>query len=242
MKILIKYASRGRPDLYKQSIENITQSIKTDNYNILVTADRDDLTMYDTDILEFNKKYPKVKAIYGYSVSKVHAINRDLERLEEFGFADFDLLINFSDDMKFVVNGWDEIMVNLIKQRWPDTLDFFAHFNDGYVGDKLPTMSIMGREYYERFGWIYAPFYKGFSCDAEAMFVAQMLEKHHYFETLLFKHLHPSNDPQNVPSDATYQLNDKFGHPDTEMYFKRKAKLFYVNNPACVPFNPHDRS
>lgn len=238
MKILIKYATRGRAELFKRSIKNIHDTIsKEANFRILVSADSDDLTMCNTEITKFLADYPKVEIIFGRSISKIDAINRDSER-----FGDFDLLINFSDDMYFVMKDWDKIMIPGIQIIFGNNnTDFFAHFNDNHVGEKLPTMSIMGREYYERFFYIYAPCYKSVSCDAEAMFVAQMLEKHSYFPWVLFEHKHPANLPSTVPNDDTYARNDKFGAADTETYFQRRAKLFYVNNPKVIPFRPHIR-
>lgn len=237
MRILIKYATRGRPDLFAARIKNIYETIGTDNFEVIVSVDYDDVTMGADHVQPFCAAWPNVKCFYGQNHSKISAINRDMEHAQKW-----DLLINFSDDMVFVQPNWGPLMINLIKMKWGDSTDFFAHFNDGFVKEKLPTMSIMGWEYFHRTGTIYNPEYKSVSCDAEAMFVAIMLGKHHYFENQLFSHMHPANAPGVVSTDATYWLNDKFDKEDTETYFRRKSKLFYVNNPAIVPFNPHDRS
>lgn len=240
MRILIKYATRGRPELFRERIKNIHETIGCDNFEIIVSIDKDDTTMSAFDTLTeygFISSYPKMRLFYGENHSKISAINRDMEHAQKW-----DLLINFSDDMVFVQPNWAPIMLNLIKMKWGDSLDFFAHFNDGFVKEKLPTMSIMGWEYFHRTSTIYNSEYKSVSCDAEAMFVAMMLGKHHYFENQLFSHMHPANAPGVVSTDATYWLNDKFDKDDTETYFRRKSKLFYVNNPSIIPFNPHDRS
>lgn len=225
MKILIKYATRGRRQLFEETIKNIQDTISGEiEYRIEVSADYNDVSMtdYATGINENIK--------YGFSLSKIDAINRDMNSISEI--YNWDILIVMSDDMKFVVKDWDKLIVEEAEKVG---LDSFFHWNDGYLGDKLPTMSIMGREYYERFFYIYPPCYYSFSCDAEAMFVAQMLGKWHYFSDVIFKHEHPANNPSFVQYDETYHLASKHSQKDIDTYFKRMKKLFYVNNPVEIP-------
>ncbi len=237
MRILIKYATRGRPQMFKERIKNIHDTIGHDDFEVIVSIDNNDLDMVTAEMNNFIADYPKVRCFIGHGQSKISAINRDVEHAKKWG-----LLINFSDDMVFEQPNWGPLMINLVKMKWGDSTDFFAHFNDGFVKERLSTMSIMGWEYYHRTGTIYNPEYNSVSCDAEAMFVAMMLGKHHYFENQLFSHMHPANAPGQVSTDATYWLNDQYDKSDTETYFRRKAKLFYVNNPTVIPFNPNDRS
>lgn len=229
MKILIKYATRGRAELFKQTIKNIQDTISGEiEYRIEVTCDVDDAQMFSP--FEVFENTDKITYRVGTSLSKIHAINRDMDEITKD--YNWDILINMSDDMKFVVKDWDKFIVDKVNSI--GTLDCFVHISDGYVFDKLPTMSIMGREYYERFFYIYPPCYKSYSCDAEAMFVAQMLGKWHYFSDVLFKHEHPANNV-SVNTDETYKRADKHTNHDTEVYFKRMRKLFYVNNPTVIP-------
>jgi len=232
-RVLIKYATRGRAEKFQECIKNIQSTITTDNYLIVVSIDRDDKPMMDI-IGEINK-LEKVIAFSGPPHGKVAAINRDLNHVNE----GWDILINFSDDMRFVVNGWDQIMISKIKSVWGESLDFFAHFNDSYLGDKLPTMSIIGREYYERFFYIYPPCYKSVSCDAEAWYVARLLGRCHYFPDVLFKHEHYVNI-KGKP-DATYQRNNQYEAQDTETYFKRLSKNFYVKHEGPTEFDKWKR-
>lgn len=228
MRILIKYATRGRREMFLERMKNIQSTIsKCRDYLIVVSIDEDDLTM--KDLPDFEKTYVCV----GKSQNKIEAINANMDM-----HANWDLLINFSDDMIFTVNGWDIVLENLTKQQWSDT-DFFAHLNDGYVGEKLPTMSIMGKDYYNRFGYIYHPSYKTESCDAEAMYVAMMLGKHKYFPEILFKHEHPCNN--GGKTDPTYQRNGAFATADHKNYFERMKNYFDVcpEKRTCVPFQEH---
>lgn len=216
MKLLIKYATRGRIDLFRSAIRNIYSTIGNKDFQIIISADNDDLGMANM---------PGVS--YADRVSKVHAINRDMDGVK------FDWMVNFSDDMRFLVPGWDLRMLRQIRRVWPTGTDFFAHFNDGFVGAKLPTMSVMGWDYYQRDKYIYHPSYNSVSCDAEAMFVAMMRGKHHYFPEVYFNHIHPAN--MRFPVDQTYRENDRFGDADTKNYFERMSRCFDVKNPVMIP-------
>lgn len=235
MKILIKYATRGRPEWFKRTIQNITSTISPDaDYLILVTADEDDVTMNNTLMKVFMRGHENVICCFGNSSNKVDAINRDMNLI-----GNWDLLINMSDDMQWIMKNWDTHIISAVSNRWPEG-DFFAHFNDGYTRDLLPTMSIMDRKYYDRDGYIYHPSYRSFSCDAEAMYVAQMRGRYHYFPEVLFLHQHPTNRPS--PADATYKRNSLHTDHDTKNYFERLNRYFDIpehERVGGVPFLEH---
>lgn len=227
MNLLIKYASRNRPDKFLAAMRNIESTIKGTDYRIIVSIDSDDEAMIRiTEKYDWNRTEFWINAPAG----KIGAINANIP------LTGWDWLVNMSDDMVFMVKDWNEIMEQRIKSVWGDSLDFFANFNDGYQGEKLPTMSILGREYYERFFYIYAPCYKSLSCDAEAMYVAQTLGRYHYFPEVLFKHQHPAN-VKGGKSDKLYAQNEVFQPQDTQTYFKRLLKDFYVNVCGPTPFD-----
>jgi len=232
MKFLIKYASRSRPVLFVRSIENITATIETKDYQILVTADIDDKSMNNGDITDFLRGFPQVKIVYGFSDSKVHAINADLEQADPW-----DILVNMSDDMFFKVQGWDKVIEKRKNEVCPESMDCFLHFNDGYVGNNLPTMSIIGSDYYKRDNYIYYPEYKSFSCDAEAMYVAQARGRWFYFPEILFEHKHPANNPAVVKNDELYRQNSLHTDHDVKLYFSRLHRDFDLPSPEYRPWD-----
>lgn len=225
--LLIKYATRGRWRMFFDAIENIYSTIQTNQFKIIVSADSDDVEMNCPETREMLRRYQNVELNYGPGISKIHAINRDMETER------WDWCINMSDDMKFITPGWDKKMLAQIKRVWPDTWDWFAHFNDSFTRDKLPTLNICGRGWYDRFGYIYHPEYKSVSCDAENMYVAMMEGRYHYFPEVYFHHLHPANLKQ--PSDQLLRRNHAFGDMDTDVYFKRLKRYFDVKEPILVP-------
>ena len=232
MKFLIKLATRGRLHNFYRTILNIKSTIGDSfGYEIIVSCDEDDLEMNNDEVKGFVEMQQYVKIFYAPQTDKIGAINRDIEKAKQW-----DVLINFSDDMLWVVKNWGCEIEKDIKECFDGSLDCFLHYNDNFVGDKLPTLNICGKEYYDRFGYIYHPSYHAFSSDAENFFISKMLGKHRYFPKVLFHHVHPSN--LRFESDATYRLNDKWGAIDTENYFQRREKLFFVENPVCIPYNP----
>lgn len=226
MKFLIKYASRGRPNLFARAIHNIRNTIATKDYEVLISADENDKTMNNPQVRKFCAQTKNLKIVYGESTSKVCAINRDMDQA-----LPWDILINMSDDMQWRVRGWDRKIIQQTQSVWGDSLDWFANFNDGYVGPALATMSIMGREYYERDNYIYHPSYKSFSCDAEQMYVAVSRGRYRYFPECLFKHEHPGNN-RRIKKDFLYKINSLHSAHDVKNYFERLNNDFYLDIPG----------
>ena len=227
-KLLIKYPTRSRPDKFRKAIKNIQDTIQTLDYTILVTIDSDDQTM-----LPLMEEHWASNIIFKVikPVSKIYAVNAEMP------MTGWDWCLLMSDDMRFIKTGWDQVMIRNIKQTWGDSLDWFYHCDDGYQGIRLATMSIFGREYYERFYWIYAPCYHSLSCDAEAMYTAMILKRWKFFPEKLVAHEHPANN--KTKSDPLYAKNDSFAKQDAEVYFKRLNKDFYVHNAGPTPFDKY---
>lgn len=230
MRLLIKYASRNRPGKFLQAMNNILSTISGKDFQIIVSIDSDDKEMI---LIANTSQFPNTTFyVNDNSGGKIGAINANIP------LTGWDWLVNMSDDMEFIVKGWDEIMIQKIKSVWPNSLDFFAHFNDGFQGPKLCTLSIIGFEYYCRTFYIYKPCYRSLSCDAEEFYVAQTLKRYHYFPDLLYRHAHPSN-VKAVKSDALYVENEKYAKLDAEVYFKRLNKDFFIHNAGPTVFDKY---
>lgn len=212
MKILFNYTTRTRPEWFERGLNTILQNVESDNFIVLVSIDLDDHSMR-----EMVKKYithDKIRFVYGTSKNKIDAINRDVDLIEEW-----DILVNMSDDMIFTVQGFD----NIIREYF-DTLDKCLHFPDGYAKDIIITMSILGREYYNRFGYVYHPDYCSLYCDNETTDVAKILKKYRYIPQQIFEHLHPVTGAAEM--DAQYHHTESFHGVDRETYEARKARNF----------------
>jgi hypothetical protein len=192
MKILYKFCSRSRPTKFFACLDNIRSLAKHDDYEILCSFDLDDNSMSNPEVRDRLKLYPKVKPYWGTSENKVHAINRDME----FS-GDWDVLIVTADDFWFEVDGFDLEILKAAQEN-PDCL---LHFPDGHANERLITMPIMDRAYFDRTGYIYYPGYRSVCPDNEQMEVSKILGRHRFFNKRLFTHRHPANGKQYGPAD-----------------------------------------
>jgi hypothetical protein len=211
MKILFKYATRSRPELFKRGIASIVNNCVSENYQILVSYDSDDITMDGIEKLyEGNSKIVFCK---GTSTSKINAINRDMSVI-----TDWDILVNMSDDMLFICEGFDSIIRNSF-----DNLDQCLHFPDGNT-TTLITMSILGRKFFDRFGYIYHPDYISLFSDNEQTEVAMTLGCYKYVNQLIFLHLHPAY--RKAESDKQYIQTESYWSVDQATFARRKSNNF----------------
>lgn len=141
---------------------------------------------------------------------------------------DWDILVVTSDDMIPQVEGWDLRIIQDMAMYYPDT-DGVLWYNDGFTQDRLNTLPIVGRKYYERTGHVYNPSYKSLWADNEFTEVAQQLGRIRYFNDVLFLHNHPGNNPEAI-YDEIYRSNDTHWNYDKEVYNRRKS----INFDLCA--------
>lgn len=211
MKILYKFPTFGRPHLFKRGVDNILDLSSSDNFVILATIDGDDQSMVGPTGYEEHKKVMIQR--YPGRATKVQNINRGIELV-----SDWDILVSMSDDMLFVVSGFDDI----IRSHF-DGLDMCLHVPDGSRKD-LITMAIMGKTYYERFGYIYQPEYISLWCDNEQMEVAKRLGKYKFVDIDIVHHLHVGWG--KAPDDDTYRNEMRFYTIDEVTFNRRMERNF----------------
>lgn len=222
MKILVKYPTRSRG---KQFLELMAQMLATvsdrSSVHFLVSYDLDDTTM-DERVVEAVKSMcgKSLTIVGGSSQNKIHACNRDLADYT----GKWDAVLLLSDDMIPQFEGWDKVVIESMQAHFPDT-DGCLWFNDGHQ-DRICTLSIIGRKYYDRFGYMYHPSYVSLWCDNEFTEVAQALGKIKYSPLVLFKHHHPMWMGQREKMDALYKKNEGFYHVDKRNYEQRKRHAF----------------
>jgi hypothetical protein len=221
MKLLIKFPTRNRKNKFFKVLkqyQNLCEDL--DNTYFLITLDNDDESMTSPEISDIFNTFKNIKVVYGDSKSKIHAINRDIELVD-----DWDIVLLASDDMTPKVKGYDNIIRNKMKEFYPDT-DGILWFNDGHQGNKLNTLCILGKKYYDRFGYIYHPEYKSLWSDNEFMMVGNLLSKQTYFDEIIIKHEHP--DCGYGVRDEIHQLNFKNENHDKLLFTMRKENNFYL--------------
>lgn len=216
MKILFKYPSRSRPERFFEGLQNLVDNIHDkNNYHISCTLDIDDESMNNESIINKILSYPNTSIAWGRSESKVHAVNRDLPN---YG----DIICVMSDDMRFKTFGFDDI----IRKHMPSSLDALVHFPDDYAKEKVCTVAIIGRKYYERDGFIYQPnCYYSMFCDDEQTDVSKIRGCYIFIpDAMEIDHLHYTNMGK-AGKDALYRRNDTY-LADKRIYEERKARNF----------------
>lgn len=213
--ILYNLASRNRPVRLYKVIDTIHKLSTDDNYTIVIKVDNDDpqASLYTLD-------HPRVIWKWGASESKIHAINRDIPG------GNWDILVNVSDDTVFTKYGFDAII------RSHCGPDDFLLFPEPFVktqvtrgwNDYIAVMSVIGRKYYERDGYVYNPAYKSLWCDNEATEVARMRGRCKNIDHDIFYHAHPAAGYPTM--DAQYKHTDSFYYEDKATYERRKGEGF----------------
>jgi hypothetical protein len=217
MKLLIKFPTRGRSNKFLSILQKYIHLLDDKSTQIIVTCDNNDPDMNQPHIKEVVSQYDNVKLCFGDSKSKIDAVNYDLEGV------DFDIVLLASDDMTPIVKGYDTIIKEKMIKHYPDT-DGILWFNDGYQGMKLNTLCILGKKYYDRFGYIYNPQYISVWSDNEFMDVGNLLNRQTYFDEVIIKHEHP--DWGFGGRDEIHSLNGKYESHDRAIYNRRKSIKF----------------
>jgi len=219
MKILVKWPTRSRPKKFLETLYVYQHLRSTDNVSFLVTIDADDNKMLQNDVINTLKMWGNLRYEIMQPAGKIAAINYGLDKVVD----DYDIIVLASDDMVPEVKGWDARIMDDMHQFYPD-LDGVLWYNDGYAKDTLNTLCILGRRYYERFGYIYNPEYKALWCDNEFMDVANQLGKQTYFPDIIIRHQHPIWGHGRV--DDLNQRDNNLYHEDKRTYERRKSNNF----------------
>ena len=209
MKILFKYPTIKRPEWFLETLEKYYTTLSEENsYEFVISMNEDDETMNNQRMKARLDSYCNLRYFYGPHKSKIEAVNADIDKA-----LDFDILFIVSDDMIPTVPGFDVIIAEDMKNHFPK-LDGALHYNDGCCGlDKCITLSIMGRELYRHFGYVYHPDYLSLFCDEEFTNVV-------YFPRVIVKHEWKGGNG----ADEVYKKSSKLWRVD-QATFKRRKKL-----------------
>lgn len=230
MKLLINFATYRRRNAFLEAMENLQYTISNDaDYEVIVSADYEDSAMDDNQTIGQARRFKNTSIYFGEHISKVTAINRFVHKAKP----DWNILVNLSDDFRFTQKDWDKQIISDAKEFFPNSTDFLLHYPDGYVNERLPTMQVIGKQWYDRTGEVYPSIYNSVSCDADEYYRSILLGKYKYIDKHLFVHNHPANIG-GIKTDATYWENDKFENGDTKIYRERMKRYFDVPKEQIV--------
>jgi hypothetical protein len=220
--LFIKIPTRSRPEKFFSTLEVhyalLSQEIP---YHFLISCDIDDATMNNPTVIEKLKSYPHLSFSFCANKSKIEAYNRDVHR-----DLPFDILLVSSDDMLPCCQNYDKIIVDTMLEAFPD-FDGILNFHDGVVGAALNTLPIIGKKFFDRFGYIYYPKYVSLFCDEELTLVSRLLNKEKISDRIIIRHLHPSHGLSAW--DDLYVYNESLDPHDRKIFHERKARHFDLN-------------
>lgn len=221
MKILFKFPSRSRPDRFFETMDSIMKNL-TDkvNFHILATLDTDDATMHNPAVEERIMQYPNTSIAWGLSTSKIEAFNRDLP------LEGYDILVAVSDDMQFIIYGFDQLIREGFRCNCPD-FDGLLHYPDNDAKHVIPVLYIAGRIYVLRDRCIYHRAYKSLFCDNESMAVAQFRGKYFYMGIQIINHLNPAYG--HLPRDIQFDMQQALWNVDERTFNFRQSNNFFLD-------------
>lgn len=229
LKLLIKIATRSRPQSFFNFLDLYYKNLSGKNpYQFIISCDTDDTSMNNNEVRAKFATYPNLSVYYGTSRNKIHACNRDIDKCR-----DFDIVLLSSDDMKPVLKDFDQVIIDKMLEKFPDT-DGVLNFFDGSANQAVNTYPILGRKYYDRFGYVYHPHYTSLWCDNESADVSHMLGKEAvYPDIVVLLHCHYQNGgvaaTDRLKCDALYARNDALDGIDRILFVERKYLNFNIH-------------
>lgn len=228
MKLLIQFPTFGRAEKFCKVLDQYVESCGS-NHKLFfnINCDSADLSMTDPYIRKHIEhilsKRLNVDGVVNYdsNTNKISAINDHIDDHE------FDIVICASDDMVPKVHSWDNEIAIAMKEHFPN-LDGCVHFNDGNTNGELITFSILGRELYKQFGYIYHPDYKSLYCDDEFTQEVTRMGKVAYINKTIISHEHWSIEGtiNHNQIDIAIQKTLHYSGRDQSVFNKRKQLGF----------------
>lgn len=219
MRILFKFPSRGRKQRFFNTLDNLHANIADkDKFHIVCTLDEDDMEMNNELVKMQITSYPNTTPMYGKSKSKIDAFNRDMDEI-----TGWDICVAVSDDMQFIINGFDNLIREGFQYNAPD-FDALLHYPDNDAKHIIPVLYVAGRKYFNRDLFIYNPIYWSLFCDNESAEVAKMRGKYFYMGIQILNHLNPAYG--HLPRDEQFDKQQNMWGRDERIYITRKLNNF----------------
>jgi hypothetical protein len=221
MKLWIQFPTRNRPERFWEYFQKYQEYLyKPEECLINVVIDADDASMNNDDMMDRILAFKNVRLTIDddENRTKHKAVNSSISKS-----LPWDVLLLASDDMLPMERGYDNVIKTDMEKFFPDTDGALWYF-DGNRRD-INTLQIMGRKYYERFGYIYREETIAFYGDTEFQEVAESLKKLQYIDRCIIRHEHYEWN-REIKKDETYSKNSPFFEHDRLIFEERKAKGF----------------
>lgn len=222
-RILVKLPSLNRPHLLRNHLPLWCTGREV---QVLLTLNTADTVSQDAAL---GLELPGLTVARGQWANKIEAFNGAM-----FAAKPWEILITAGDDYIPTSPLWDEQLRVLWHRHFSlnistaersgyiEDLDVCLHLPDGIQDERLMTHPIVGRDYYDRFGYLIPPWYKSEWADNEAQDVARVLGRYRYLPNRLFTHAWASVTGR----DATFRKSQADAASDKAIYERRKTMGF----------------
>jgi hypothetical protein len=228
-RLLIQFPTYGRGEKFLNALAKFVRKASKENLLFFnINCDLSDLTMTNAYIqkrIEYifsNCPNAAYSLNFDASTTKISAINSHIPQQDGW---DWDIVIILSDDMVPRVDDWDKEISDAMEKHFPGR-DGCVYFDDGSHSAKdLITLSIVGRELYNRLGYLYHPDYKSLYCDNEFTEVVKNLGVSKYIDKKIITHEHWSIEgSENYNQvDIAVQKTLHYSGRDKRVYERRKS-------------------
>lgn len=215
--ILFKFPARSRREKFFSTLQAYYDNmVNKEDFEFIVSIDEDDAQLNNEEFINAVGSMKNARVVVGPSKGKIDAVNRDIEQAKPWS-----IVVLVSDDMVPKRKGFDMIIRRDMNRYFPDT-DGVLWYNDGHQGDRLNTLCILGKAYYDRFGYIYHKDYVSLYCDNEFTEVSKILGKVKYNSLCIIEHQHWAWGYGKM--DGLYVRNETFIERD-KAAFDRRASI-----------------
>lgn len=208
--ILVQFPTRSRPTKFLRTLEMWMDP--TVNFHVVI--DEDDRSMNNPAMMA---------ELHSRGITDISVIPRcGKHGAMNYGISSRpgDIIVLAQDDM-IPVNNYARIIRQAWDRHFKDSTDGVLHPSDGRRNDGLNTIVIMGREYYNRFGYIYHESYKGIWADNEYTDVSVSLGKCVRLKQVIMFH-----DWNGGAPDELLKHNESFWNVDKANYRYRQMLGF----------------
>jgi hypothetical protein len=214
MKIMFRWPTFGRLALFRERLGLLRKALSEDgDWVVSVVIEARDETMNRREVLAWLAREPRVEFSVRHTNGKHAAYNAELAR-------PWDVYVTWADDLipAAASVGIDERIRAAMAEHFPD-LDGALWFKDP-VYPHLCTHPVIGRAYYERFGYVLQPAYHALWADVEFTDVARRDGRLQFVQAPIWHHQHWRSG--EVQRDATYLRGWEHQGPDGRTWAARR--------------------
>jgi hypothetical protein len=230
----ILHATRGRPEKAVAAMRMWEErAVDPSSIEYIFSIDADDVTgdFRIRSSLELNglaKRFALAKIIQGENKGSAQAWNEAAKASQGW------ILIQAQDDVEPPV-GWNQALIQRIKESHVDKTSFVVAVSDGYRKDALLCTAICSRERYDQRGEFLCPRFQSVFSDDDFSYAAirdardgkcAIIDA----RDLIFKHEHHYHvaDKTKAPWDSTY------ANQNSDEAYEKGRKLFFERNPEAA--------